>query len=58
LSLPIINTSAPSICVNIDAENNRYHYLDKAQVSKLVEYMSSFDSFADTEGAENHLMAL
>jgi hypothetical protein len=28
--------------------------LDKAQGSKLVEYMSSFDSFADTEGAAGY----
>ncbi|CAB5493889.1 hypothetical protein THERMOT_4, partial [Bathymodiolus thermophilus thioautotrophic gill symbiont] len=28
--------------------------LDKAQISKLVEYMSSFDSFADTEGVANY----
>jgi hypothetical protein len=48
------STDGAKICVDIDAENNRYHYLDKAQVSKLVEYMSSFDSFADTEGAAGY----
>jgi hypothetical protein len=48
------STDGAKICVDIDAENNRYHYLDKAQVSKLVEYMSSFDSFADTEGVAGY----
>jgi Holliday junction resolvase len=42
------------ICIGIDTNNERYHYLDKEQVGKLVEYMSSFDSFADTEGAVNY----
>lgn len=47
------NESA-KICISIDTNNDRYHYLDKAQISKLVEYMSSFDSFADTEGVANY----
>jgi hypothetical protein len=48
------STESAKICIGIDTNNERYHYLDKEQVGKLVEYMSSFDSFADTEGAVNY----